>query len=106
MGASASPPSASSAARIAPRRRGRLPAPAKAARNRPPGRSARRISASAPGRSLTVSSVADRDDEVERGVGEGKAVLVALHAAGARGEGGAGIGGDDSRPRARSAAAR
>ena len=49
-------PSAASAARIAWRSRGRLPAPAKAARNRPSGFSARRIRASAPGRSLIMSS--------------------------------------------------
>ena len=53
---------------------------------------------SAPGRSLTLSSAPDRDDEVEGGVGEGQAVLVALHAAGARGERGAGIGGDHVEP--------
>ncbi len=39
---------------------------------------------------------ADRDDKVEGAVGEGKAVLVALHAAGLGGEGGAGIGGGDA----------
>ncbi len=49
-------PSAASAARIAWRSRVRLPAPAKAASNRPSGFSARRSRASAPGRSLIVSS--------------------------------------------------
>ena len=56
MRGAAGRPSAASAARSARRSRGRLPAPRKAARNRPSGRSARRIWISAPGKSLTVSS--------------------------------------------------
>ena len=64
-------PSASSAARSARRRRGRLPAPTKAARNRPSGRSARRIWISAPGKSLTVSSEPAETMRSKRGSAKG-----------------------------------
>ena len=61
-----------------PRSRGRLPAPAKAARNRPSGLSARRIRTSAPGRSLTVSSRPTETTRSKRGRALDQVVLPRL----------------------------
>ena len=80
MRGAAGRPSAASAARSARRSRGRLPAPRKAARNRPSGRSARRIWISAPGRSLTVSSAPAETIRSNDAAREGEAILVRVGA--------------------------